>query len=311
MNIFRITTKILALTLLVACGGGGSSGTAATPATPQVLPDALITNVETARSRVGGTTLTTTPTSTQIQQTIGSRVMDADTLMASDAYVVSAATPDGATVSTNGNVNINGNIHRVTLEEIQMGVEDRFELTRFNSRYAHVMVDQGVMFAQYRAAGRNDGDVYEYQSYGGWLADSAFSVDMLTINDGSDDESSMLVGISYGEESGSRPTVSGNVSWTGAVIGVEQDSGDVIQGNVNVGANISSEIVIIFDALVNINSGSSVSGIAWSGVAVETDGTFSSTTDGDVNGTFYGTGHTEVGGTFNRDGIIGAFGARR
>ena len=69
-------------------------------------------------------------------------------------------------------------------------------------------------------ARRSDGsDVFEYQSYGGWLTDSAFSVDLLTINDGSN-ESSLLVGINYGEESGSRPTGTGRAVWSGLAFGI-------------------------------------------------------------------------------------------
>ena len=325
MNMIRMIAIALPMTLLLACGGGGG-GTAAAPntpttpitPTPQALPVALI-DAEAARNRIAGddpASSPTSPTSTaiQTQQTFQSRIMDANTLVASDAYVVSSTTPNGATVSTNGGVIIDGNTHRVSLEEVQMGVADWFDLTRFNSRYAPVMDHRGVTLAEYRAAGRNGSDVYEYQSYGGWLMESAFSVDMLTINDGPDDESSLLVGISYGDASGSRPSGL-STSWRGLMVGMSESNGDVIQGEVTVivtdnsGANID---LIGFSNVININNGSSSSASwNWVNVTVESDGTFSSTTGGDVDGAFYGTGHTEVGGTFNRNGIIGAFGGTR
>ena len=168
MNTIRLIAMALPVTLLLACGGGGGGSSTAAPSTggggtPQALPAALITDAEAARNLVNDST-TPTATATQVQQTFRSRIMNADTLIASDAYVVSPATPDGATVSTNGNVIINGNTHRVSLEEIQMGVANWFDLTGFNSRYAPVMDCGGVTLTEYHAARRNGGNVYEYQS---------------------------------------------------------------------------------------------------------------------------------------------------
>ena len=317
MNTIRMIAIALPMTFLLACGGGGGGGVATAPSTgggggtPQALPTALITDAAAARNLTGSTA--PTANATEAQQAFRSRITDADRLVASDAYVVSSTIPNGATVSTNGNVIIDGNTHRVSLEEVQMGVADWFNLTRFNSRYTPVMDHRRITLAEYRAAGRNGSDIYEYQSYGGWLAFSAFRVDMLTINDGSDDESSLLVGVSYGEESGSRPTGTGNVSWLGSLVGMHKSSGDVIQGNAQISINFdtSTDVFVIFDALANLNERSSISGMTWGPVTLENDGTFSSITEGDINGAFYGTTHMEVGGTFDRESIIGAFGATR
>ena len=319
MNTIRLIVIALPVTLLLACGGGGGGGTS-TPSTgggggstPQVLPTALITDEAAARNLITGSTAPTS-TAIQAQQTFQSRITDADRLLASDGWLVTPGIP-GATVSTGGGIMIDDFTIEVTLEEVQMGVADWLDLTRFNSRYAPVMDHAGVMLAQYSAAGRNGGDIYEYQSYGGWLTNSAFSVDMLTINGGSDDEYSLLVGISYGEESGSRPTGTGGLGrWTGLMVGV--NTGNILQGDASVeidfgdtgGARITS---IAFQNIVNINTGDSVDEMTWRQIDVGTDGTFSSTTGGDIDGAFYGDGHTEVGGTFNRNNIIGAFGGTR
>ena len=315
MNTIRMIAIALPMTILIACGGGGSNITA-TPSTgggntPQALPTALITDVATARNRITGSTVPTA-TATQAQQAFQSRVTDADGLIASDGWLVTPGI-QGATVSTGGGIMIDDFTIEVTLAEIQVGVEDRFDLTRFNSQYTPVMDNRRVTLAEYRAAGRDGSDVYEYQSYGGWLANSAFSVDMLTINGGTSNEHSLLVGISYGEESGSIPTGTGRASWSGPVVGVNTLSRNVIQGTVGIifdfgDTNIHS---ITIDSIRNLRDGATVGSMVWTEVPLGNDGTFSSTTEGDIDGAFYGTGHTEVGGTFNRNNIIGAFGATR
>ncbi len=332
VNLLRITLIAFSLAILVNCGGGGGGGTATVtptppsgggggqPTTPQALPAALIANAATARGHIPDLTPPTTPTATatQAQQAFQSRVMDADTLVASDAYVVTPLIA-GADVSSGGGVMIDGNTIQITLAEIQKGVEDRFDLTRFNSQYEPVMVHQGATLTQYRAAGRDGSDVFEYLSYGGWFTNSAFSVDMLTINDGSS-ESSLLVGVSYGDATGSRPTGTIAAQYDGPVVGVEKSSGDVIQGILNISISGSSlqtsggsptVTLVEFQNLANINDGTRLTTMSWLAIPITTDGTFSSTTGGDIDGAFFGSGHTEVGGTFNRDGIIGAFGGMR
>ena len=117
-------------------GGGGQTG-------PQALSTALITDAEMARTRVDngqGDTEDLNLTPTQIQDTFQIRTIDADRLVASDAYVASSTTPSGADVSSDGGVTIDGDTIRVSLAEIQMGVVDRFNLTGFNSQYSPVMI---------------------------------------------------------------------------------------------------------------------------------------------------------------------------
>ena len=336
MNMLRLIAIALPVMLLMACGGGGGGGSATTmnpptdnggggptgPTEPQALPTALITDPSASRDRILGLTTPTAPTATaaQAQQAFQSRAMDADRLVASDAYVVTPLIA-GADVSSGGGVMIDGNTIQITFAEIQKGVEDRFDLTRFNSQYEPVMVHQGATLTQYRAAGRDGSDVFEYLSYGGWFTNSAFSVDMLTMNDGSN-ESSLLVGVSYGDATGSRPTGTIAAQYDGPVVGVEKSSGDVIQGTLNISISGSSlqtsggsptVTLVEFQNLANINDGTPFTTMDWLAIPIATDGTFSSTsqTTGDIDGAFFGSGHTEVGGTFNRDGIIGAFGGTR
>lgn len=121
------------------------------------------------------------------------------------------------------------------------------------------------------------------------------------------DESSILVGGSYGDTTGSRPEMS--VAYDSAIASINKDDGDVAQGVLAIDvSSLSNNADIYFHDIVNINDGSSMEAWSWNGVAIDDDGTFSSTTGGNIDGTFYGTGHREIGGTFNWNGIIGAFG---
>ena len=319
MNTIRMIAIALPVMMLMACGGGGGGGTAAaptTPTTPQALPDALITDPAAARNLI---TDSTAPTATvaQAQQTFQSRITDANSLIASSGWLVSPRIPGGATVSTGGGIMIDDfTFEKVTLAEIQMGVEDRFDLTRFNSQYTPIMDHGGVTLAEYQAAGRNGSDVFEYQSYGGWLANNAFSVDMLMINGGTDDESSLLVGISYGEESGSRPTLSATLTnWEGVAVGRKTEDGDLLQGDATISWGPSDpNVVSVVLNLFNLDdSNDFITSMSWAGrnaIPLATDGTFESANE-DIKGSFFRSAHEEVGGVFNRDNIIGAFGARR
>ena len=241
--------------------------------------------------------------------------MNANTLTVSDVYSTHITGVRDIPVTCSGrscnDITFAGIILGISLDNIATDIGNRFELTRVNSNYSPVMVHRDITLSQYRAAGRDSGNaVFEYLSYGGWLTESAFSVDALSR--GSPDRLYLLVGNSYGVGSNSRPTVSGAVEWLGVMVGVDKTSGDLFQGNVAIQGNFdnSPNINILFNNIRNLRTNNQTT-MAWGAVAVETNGTFSSTTGGDIDGAFYGTGHTEVGGSFNRDGIIGAFGAKK
>ena len=323
VGLFRLTLIALSLTLLVACGGGGGGTASVAPTTgdggggpamptgPVDLPAALIANASVAMSNVSGSAVATTTMPTEIQAAFEREAMDADTLLNSDAFVRNMSSSNGADMSTEGNITLDDFTFRSSLENIKMGIADRFNLEGVRSQYSPVMDHQEVTLAQYQAAGRTDGsDVLEYQSYGGWLTNSAFSVDMLKIDPGSN-ESSALFGISYGDATGTRPATI--ASYDGSIVGISKDDGNVIQGDFEMDVSVSNNTANIdFLNVVNISDGSDVEGEwMWRGVTITPTGTFSSETTGDINGTFYGMGHAEVGGTFNRNRIIGAFGGRK
>ena len=319
--IFHLAIVTLSLTLLAACSGGGK----ATQLQPQSQPlhAPLITDATAVRDIIGGAKTPETLTSTQIQQAFRSRASSANTLVVSDVYLTAPGIQGEDT-----SVNCTAGSCGITIDDVTFPISldtigtdiggDRLDLGNVNSEYTPVMLHSGFTLAQHRAAGRGKGGVFEYLSYGGWLASSAFSVDMLTINDGSN-KSSLLVGVSYGDASGSRPTMketdrNRRASWRGQVVGVHKSSGDVIQGHAGItikDIDTTRIDTIAFFELRNLTSGESVTSMRWQGVPIASDGTFSSTASGDIDGAFYGTEHMEIGGAFNRRGIIGAFGGTR
>ncbi|MCY4033414.1 MAG: hypothetical protein OXF19_05225 [Hyphomicrobiales bacterium] len=342
MNICRLVLIAFSLVLVAACGGGGGGGTAAAPSTGgggggptglENLPDPLIADASAARELIEAQQTdpslrgrTANPTdhvliSPAIQEVFQDIAMDAHTLIASDAFITTRDLPQGLDASFRGPIIAHGVTFRASIDDIRKGFADRFNVEMAGSRYTAVMVHRGrFTLAQYQASGRiNENENLEYLSYGGWLRDTAFSVDMLTVVDASADgrESSIIVGFSYGQASGSRPTAPGNnnAEWRGSVVGMEKNSGDVIQGDVDMTIRDIANNTLInsigFTQLVNLNNGAVVSDMSWSGVPTTNEGTFSSTTGGDIDGSFYGPRHRYVGGTFNRDGIIGAFGGFR
>ena len=239
--------------------------------------------------------------------------MDANTLVASDAFFKTPSMTQG-TDALSSRIVIGDIIFRASLDDIRMGMADRFNLTGFDSQYTPVMDHGGTTLAQYRAAGRIDEYAnFEYLSYGGWLTNSAFSVDILTVDAfAGDGETSILVGLSYGDATGSRPTT-GSGRWGGTMVGVHKRMGYLVQGSADIRINSFADNTLTILNLFNIkrlDNGADVANLDWTAVPINADGTFASSS-GDVSGAFYGENHEEIGGVFNREDIIGSFGGPR
>ena len=178
------------------------------------------------------------------------------------------------------------------------------------------MTDRNVTLGQVRAAGRLDGVRFEFQSYGGWLTNSAFAVQSEIADGSGSSDISYLTAYSFGAASGTNPTLEpGQAFWNGVVVGKSVETGHLFQGDASVVITALSRGVqnsianITFNALTNFNTGESLNPLTWSNLALDR-GSFTSNS-GDIQGTFYGTDHEEVGGIFNRDNILGSFGATR
>ena len=330
MNTIRMIAMALPMMLLMACGGGG--GGTASPATmmpgptnmPDPMPAALdlpgyAVNASTARTRITGSTEPTdanTMNETAIVGEIQRIATAADTFEFSNfvggTADVNITCPDNSK-SCSGTVpdvgiltfSLDG-IGDLSLVDGDMGLMD------FNSDTEAVMVDNGVTMIQSQSVARDSGEIQlTFQTYGGWLTDSVFGVELLDVTE-NDTTTSRIASFSFGKATGSRPGGSGLGRWTGSMVGVNTDE-HIFQGDVSVDIDFAdtggrSFSGIGFESIVNINTGAEVPDMAWGGIPIDSRGTF---TGGNINGAFYGNGHTEVGGTFNRNNIIGAFGAKK
>ena len=202
---------------------------------------------------------------------------------------------------------------------------DDGDLARFNQEYEPVMTYRGVSLAQSQAAGRtsdtDDGTVFHYQSYGGWLEHSVFAVQISTGGIGGNDQGILLFSYSFGRDNVNNPTA--DATWEGVVIGRNTETNHVVQGDAEVMFDITTPTMldyVDFSNVIDLDDGSPVTfgndnsgNLRFSGIPLTT-GTFmqDNSADGDISyirGRFYGTSHEEVGGVFDSHDIVGAFGA--
>ena len=344
MNTMRLIAIALPMMLLLACGGGGGTASV-TPTTPPTtmnpptnmpgtgdpmtppmdmpptvtLPGYAITNLAAARTAVGGTA-PTSMTETQIVSAIQDRATVADTFEFSDF----SGTPNVDITCTN-NSSCSGNVPDVDMLTFSLtGIEDLSlvddtDLVGFVSNSQAVMLDHGVTMIQSEAAaGQNDGTHLTFQTYGGWLANSVFGVEMLGVTE-TNTTTNRFASFSFGKESGSNPTGTPPFQYTGVMVGTNTETGRVIHGDsaIHYSTNTANRLdQVTFNNVKNLDDGSdvtfgSVNRLQFNGIPL-TNGSFESTT-GDIKGSFYGTNHEEVGGIFNSStyNLIGAFGGTR
>ena len=324
----------------MACGGGGSSGTTATmapmtgdpttPPTPMVrledLP-AYAIDVAMARTHVGGTVVENM-TDADIIPAVQAMADAADTLRIGD--VIQSGVPGVGTdiKSSCSGKSCTANIPSVgtltfsltDIEDLSL-VDDTANLVGFNSETQIVMEDNGITTAQSRSAARqDDGTTLTFQSYGGWLDDSAFGAEVLRVTEGAT-ATNHLTSFSFGEATSPSSNPSGttnSVVWRGSAVGIELNQIDIIdgfwQGDVEVDiddlSNPDVDVSITNGIYVNFAASASIA-LEWEDMSLE-NGIFQHS-NGDVNvwGTFYGDNHGEVGGTFDTNRHTGAFGATR
>ena len=120
------------------------------------------------------------------------------------------------------------------------------------------------------------------------------------------------VAISFGAWSGTSPAGTGGGVWTGAVVGLDEASGQTVEGaaelRVEDFAKLEADIALtgIADA-----DGAAREDMRWDDVPIVQGGFRADGGGGRVEGRFWGSDHEEAGGVFSRNGITGAFGARR
>ena len=178
-------------------------------------------------------------------------------------------------------------------------------------------------------------------SYGGWLDRTEFRVSfsrscVVGVAGCSETdpefEAAQVQGFAAGVYSGTTPAGMGSATWTGVMIGMESPepgSGDasallrngrpdVFLGDARITIDDLAvpDVDITFTGIHNVSEGSSHDDMSWENLRIQDDGLFGkpageSDGDGYIAGMFTGSRHQEVGGHFQRDGIAGAFGARR
>ena len=94
------------------------------------------------------------------------------------------------------------------------------------------------------------------------------------------------------------------------------DQGDAVEGDATLEFSIANpggtQMDVSFTNITNRTTKSAYNPIEWSNIQVRADGTFNKRNDMEkIHGIFYGPNHEEIGGTFNRDGVTGAYGAKR
>ena len=289
----------LVVTGLVACGGGGGG-------TSNIR--ALAVDADSARTLVGGETLTMTPA--EIRDRYGELIRTSDSLLLSD---IPLFTDEGAL----DRIQTRCSGSRCTLIGADSDIVGLSDFSN-DADYEPVMTDRGVSLAQGTARFSDQVEDYEIEGeelgYGGWMDYSGFGVEWASFSI-DDIPVDAVLSYSVGQATGTNP-VSGTASWTGVMVGADVSAlttrGHVVQGDAEITVDFSNRNVdVAFTNIYDLDAEASHSDIEWSDIPMA-NGAFDAGSDGNsIEGRFHGPAHEEVGGIFERNLILGAFGARR
>ena len=330
-------TIALPMTLLLACGGGGGNAATTSPAEtsetrgnpdirePVFLPGYAIRNFDAARGAATQAAPVNIP-ETQIVSAIQTRAATADTFKFSNFIGRTNVSDVNMECSNNsscsGFVPDFGNLtfSLAGIEELSL-VDDRYLMDFvFESESAMTTNSRRITMIQSQSAGRQrDGTRLSFQTYGGWLTDSVFGVELLRVTEGAT-PASRFASFSFGKASGSNPHRH-NGSWYGAMVGADIRTGHIVQGRaiVTMDFRASGSGEIRFSNIINLNTGNSFpddieAGFSWNNGAFNSAGiTNMSGRTGlsMLEGSFYGDNNEAVGGIFrSHNDILGAFGAK-
>ena len=184
--------------------------------------------------------------------------------------------------------------------------------------------------------------LFDSLTYGGWLDYTHFNVSVTrwcTVGspgcaqtDDTDDFEPLyagggVLGYMAGSYPGTTPTGIGSATWMGLMVGMEdldsasleRERPDVFLGDANIviGDLAAPAVDVSFTNIHNVTEGTRHRDMGWQDLALE-DGLFGAVSQENggerydyLVGMFAGPAHQEVGGRFRRDGIAGAFGAKR
>ena len=180
----------------------------------------------------------------------------------------------------------------------------------------------------------------DFLTYGGWLDHTEFRVSVSRwcsvgaagcSGTDPDYENGIAFGFMAGSYSGTTPTGVGSATWTGVMVGMEspeagsdralallRNGPDVFLGDARITIDdlAAPDVDVSFTNIHNVTEGVPHDDMSWENLRIQDDGLFGGLAgerDGNeyIAGMFTGPRHQEVGGEFRRNGIVGAFGAKR
>ena len=152
-----------------------------------------------------------------------------------------------------------------------------------------------------------------FAGLGYWLQESGFAI----VSGAAAPVDEILMAVSSAEHfpaTDPRP-LDGGAVWRGFMLAFDTDAATtaVLSGSATITLRDFDDpsVDILFDAIREADTDEARPDMAWRGIAVR-NGAFASGQTGDrISGRFYGDIQQEAGGVFERDGITGAFGAKR
>ena len=202
------------------------------------------------------------------------------------------------------------------------------------SGFEHLEQRRGVDLASRQIVLERHPPIYR-DTFGAWMDHGFLLVDVYT---GEGEIDFRYETLWFGDASDTSPVtaIGGTASWAGIMTGVTieplSDVGALVHGDAAITVTnlyADASVTVGFSNISRQDSGTVIADMTWSGLplqgrsfgtddvrfdgehgyALEAD--FGTEAEGSLFGHFYGPDHEEVGGLFNRDGIAGAFAAKR
>ncbi len=202
------------------------------------------------------------------------------------------------------------------------------------SGFDHLEPRRGIDRASREIVLERDPPIFR-DSFGAWTDHGFFLVDVFRSRE-EDDFRYETLWLGDGSDKSPVTAAGGTASWAGVMSGVMTgqpgDAGTLVQDDAAItvtGLDAEASITVGFSNISRRDTGAAVAGMTWSGLPlqgrsfgtadVRFDGErgyapgagFGAEAEGSLFGHIHGPNGEEVGGLFNRDGIAGAFAARR
>lgn len=202
------------------------------------------------------------------------------------------------------------------------------------SGFEHLEPRRGVELASREIVLERDPPIFRH-SLGAWTDHGFFLVDVFR-GQWKDDFRYETLWFGDGSDNSPVTAAGGTASWAGIMSGVmtgpSRDAGVLVQGDAAIavtGLDADASITVGFGNISRRDTGAAVADMTWSGLTlhgrsfgtadVRFDGEhgyaprsgFGTEAEGSLFGHIHGPNGEDVGGLFNRDGIAGAFAARR